>query len=323
MKKILIATTALIATAGLAQADIAISGVAKAGLIYNSEGEESTRVHNEVLLTFDGTGETDGGLQFGFNTNIIIEDNGGVANDDTTVFLSGAFGKLSFGSVAEADEVAGLSDIGWEGLDVDDVAEALVGDELEDILDVDLSHNVNYTYATGALTFSLSGQLASGGHGADNVDSYAAGIKYSFSDAYVGLGYADHGVGIASADVVSVFAGGTFSGVKVAALYSDASLKDGLGGKADAKAYGLNASYTMDALTLSLGLGKADYDGVTDHTSVGIGAAYDLGGGASVHAGLAQVKSPGDENLEAFPDGAKALADDKEVRADFGVTFTF
>ncbi|WP_050526970.1 porin [Pseudorhodobacter aquimaris] len=320
MKKFLIATTALIATAGLAQADIAMSGIAKAGLQYNSEGDENTKVHNEVQLIVDGTGETDGGLQFGFNTNILIENNGTVDNDDTTVFLSGAFGKLSFGSVAEADEVAGLSDIGWDGLDVDDVAEALVGDELEDLYGRDLSHNVNYTYATGALTFSLSGQLASGSHAADDVDSYAAGIKYNFSDAYVGLGYADHNIGAENAEVISVFAGATFSGVKVAALYSDAEHSIG-GTDYDAKAYGLNASYTMDALTLSLGLGKADFDGASglnDQTSVGIGAAYDLGGGASVHGGLAQVKSLGDENQ-----GTKVGADDKETRADFGVTFTF
>jgi outer membrane protein OmpU len=343
MKKFLIATTALVATAGFAQAEIAISGEAKAGLIYNSEGDEKSKVHSEVLMTLDGSGESDGGLQFGFNANIIIEDNGVVANDDTTVYMSGAYGKLSFGSVAEADEQAGLSDIGWEGLDVDDVAEALVGDEVGDLLvgGIKFSHNVNYTYATGPLSFSVSGRLKTS-HKTDtysiglagtppvaitaaDVESYAAGMKYNFGDAYVGLGYADHSVqsniptfGRSSVKVVSAFGGGTFGAIKVAALYSDATIKDGGGKKDGAQAYGLNASYTMDALTVSLGLGKADFDaglGRADQQSIGIGASYNLGGGAFVQGGIAQVESDDDEN--------QGFGKAKETRADLGVTFKF
>ena len=48
---------------------------------------------------------------------------------ENMVYLCGNFPNGGT-AVAEADEVAGLSDIGWDGLDVDDVAEALVGDEL-------------------------------------------------------------------------------------------------------------------------------------------------------------------------------------------------
>ena len=156
----LIATTALVATAGFANADVAVSGYAKAGLVYNSEGLTSTRMLSSAAVTFDASGESDGGLTFGFNTNHIVTNNGSVDNDDTTVYMSGAFGKMSFGAVAEADEVAGLSDIGWDGLDVDDVAEALVGDELGDSgsFNRGISHNVNYTYANGPIIVSVSGE---------------------------------------------------------------------------------------------------------------------------------------------------------------------
>ena len=318
----LIATTALVATAGIANAEVAVSGAAKAGLVYNSEAITSTRLLSSATVVFDASGESDGGLTFGFNANIIITNNGSVDNDDTTVYMSGAFGKISFGAVAEADEVAGLSDIGWDGLDVDDVAEALVGDELGDLYSVGLGHNVNYTYATGPVVFSLSGQVATG-HGTDNVKSYAAGIKYSFGDAYVGLGYADHQMNLEDAQVVSVYGGGSFGAIKVAALYADANHT--LGGIGyNAQSYGVNASYTMDALTLSVGLGRADFDaatGLADQKSMGIGAAYSLGGGASVHFGIAQVESVGDENLSIA--NQKIGAGAKETRADVGVKFSF
>jgi outer membrane protein OmpU len=330
MKKFLIATTALVATAGIANAEVAVSGSAKAGLQYNSEGATKTQLLSTATVVFDASGESDGGLTFGFNANLIFTDGGDLDNDDSTVYMSGAFGKISFGAVAEADEVAGLSDIGWDGLDVDDVAEALVGDELDDIYDVGgISHNVNYTYATGPVVFSLSGQVATG-HGTDNVKSYAAGVKYSFGDAYVGLGYADHRFGDAfgtgfneDAQVVSVYGGGSFGAIKVAALYADANHTVG-GVDFDAQSYGVNASYTMDALTLSVGLGRADFDaatGLADQKSMGIGAAYSLGGGASVHFGIAQVESVGDENLLIA--NQKIGAGAKETRADVGVKFSF
>jgi len=338
----LIATTALVATAGIANAEVAVSGAAKAGLVYNSEGGEKTRLLSSATVIFDATGETDGGMTFGFNANIIVTNNGSVDNDDTTVYMSGAFGKLSFGAVAEADEQAGLSDIGWDGLDVDDIAEAFVGDELGDFLDtfnatgrsgsISLGHNVNYTYVAGPLTLSLSGQLPTS-NSVDNVDSYAAGMKYSFGDFYAGLGYADHSVlasnlGLSGgnpsgptqidANVTSLFGGGSFGAIKVAALYSDLNVKiDGTKGSGDA--YGMNVSYTMDALTVSLGAGRSEIKGLGKQSSLGLGAAYNLGGGASISGGIARIKD--DSFSSAFADENDFGT--SETRADIGVKFSF
>jgi outer membrane protein OmpU len=332
MKKILIATTALVATAGIASAEVAVSGYAKMGLQYNSEGFTKTQVLSSAAISIDMSSETDGGLTFGANMNIIVTDNGDVANDDTTVYISGAFGKLSMGAVAEADEVAGLSDIGWDGLDVDDVAEAFVGDELGDFTGVSLGHNVNYTISTGPVTFSVSGRLATG-HGANTTDSYAVGAKYKFGDAYVGLGYASHsiegstklgeefGLDNMDAKVTSLFGGGTFGAIKVAAMYSDLNFdlsdsEDTYSG--DGKAYGINVSYKMDALTLSMGAAKAEIEGYKQ-TSFGVGAAYDLGGGATLKGGIASIK---DDSHGTDIQDENAYGN-KETRADFGISFSF
>ena len=187
------------------------------------------------------------------------------------------------------------------------------------------------------------------GIGGDSLSSYAAGMKYSFGDMYVGLGHASHSfdavAGVAavpavaadaetdpivvgslevpavaaiakqSANVTSLFAGGSFGAIKVAALYSDASFKNGAA-KSGAKAFGLNTAYTMDALTISAGYSEANFDAPRlDQKAFGIGAAYNLGGGASISGGIASVESVGDENQGS----GKA----KETRADVGVKFSF
>jgi outer membrane protein OmpU len=326
MKNILIATTALVATVGIAHAEVAVSGSAAAGLKYNSQTAVKTIVMSKANVAFDASGETDGGLQFGFNTNHIVTNNGSVDNDDTTVFMSGTFGKLSFGAVAEADEVAGLADIGWDGLAVDDVAEAFVGDELGEFTNFGgISHNVNYTYATGPIAVALSARLDTSNAAAGN-SSYAAGAKYTFGTGYVGLGYASHQNALKTnkANVVSLFGGVNVNNIKVSGLYSDASITLA-GVKEKAKAYGLNAAYSMDALTLSVGMSKSNFAAATglrkgglapvDGSAFGIGASYNLGGGASVSGGIARVESVNDEGVGGL--------NTKETRADFGVKFSF
>ncbi|MBN2631810.1 MAG: porin [Rhodobacteraceae bacterium] len=357
MKKFLIATTILVSTAGFAAAEVKINGTAGMGLKYGSEGDgdvttsedAKTRVFSKVNLEFVGSGESDGGLAFGFFTNLLVENNGGAySNDDTQVYISGAFGKLSMGAVSEADEVAGLSDIGWDGLEVDDIAESIVGDDLDDLTGVSLGHNVNYTYEANGFKVSISGLLA---EDPDNLvfptsatsekatESYAVGVKYSFSDYYVGLGYASHDSayiadskigdlvgGIAGrfdSEVVSIYGGATFGDIGVKALYAQGDHTATPNGAAavgiDSESFGISGSYKMDALTLTAAYAKAEFEALglkAEEEAYGIGASYDLGGGASVSGGIASVKS-GDEGYGTF------LAPVRETRADFGLTLKF
>ncbi|WP_444667512.1 porin [Cereibacter changlensis] len=346
MKKILLATTALAFSAGFAAAEVSFSGQAKMGLNYDGAAEKETSVHSEAVLYVAMSGETDTGLAFGATIDMIVEDNGDLNNDDTTVFVSGAFGKLSMGAVPEADENGGIADIGWDDLDTDDVAENLSGDELDDYLsysfiggfnetlsmNVSLDHNVNYTYAADAFSVAVSAKI-----GDEEVDSYAVGGRYNFGDAYVGLGYAKHEIdvsrsisvvgtptgitfeGSADAEVVTAVAGGTFGAFGIAAIYSDGSIDIDAGGTTgsyDVDAFGVRGSYTMDALTLVAAYSEADMDGMPtlgggtagDQKRYGIGAAYDLGGGAQLAGGVARTKT-GDA--------------DSETIGDFGITMSF
>lgn len=282
MKKVLLASSILALSAGVAAAEISFSGSAVMGI--GDNGVDDVRSIMETYLTASASGETSNGLQFGFETTMATYSTDGnddpntddfIADDGTSVYISGAFGKLSMGSVAEADEVATLADIGGlAGLGVDNVAEQYTGDSFGR-----QSHDVNYTYSGGALTASLSAHIGAAGEG----DGYAAGIKYAFGDAYVGLGYNDDNISANAGTVTSVYAGGTFGAFGVKAMWSQYS-PDAAG--ADLDAWGVHASYTADALTLTAEV--ADSDTALD-TAYGIGAAYDLGGGASVVGGVANV----------------------------------
>jgi len=68
MKRILLASTMLVAGAGMAAADVTISGYGRFGLQYNSNvgaGFSKTVIDSRLRLNITGTMETDGGVTFG------------------------------------------------------------------------------------------------------------------------------------------------------------------------------------------------------------------------------------------------------------------
>ncbi len=65
MKKILLATTALVGFAGAAAAEITMSGYAEMGIAGGDGPGIETQFHQDWQINFDLVGETDGGLSFG------------------------------------------------------------------------------------------------------------------------------------------------------------------------------------------------------------------------------------------------------------------
>ncbi|MGR3344931.1 MAG: porin, partial [Paracoccaceae bacterium] len=104
MKKALLNTTALLATAGMsllvtagiASADVSLSGFAEIGIIGGDPTE--TKFHSDLDVKFSLTGESDNGLSYGATIDLDeladgIDADGGPAS----VFISGAFGTLTLG----------------------------------------------------------------------------------------------------------------------------------------------------------------------------------------------------------------------------------
>jgi outer membrane protein OmpU len=100
MKKVLFATTALVATAGVASADIALSGSAEMGIEWRQQHTPRTQFQlQDIDITFTMSGTADNGLTFGAAIDLDEATVANVDNDDggVAIFISGDFGTLTMG----------------------------------------------------------------------------------------------------------------------------------------------------------------------------------------------------------------------------------
>ena len=278
MKKILLATTMLAATTGFAAAEVTLSGDARMGIISNFDNAATLAIDESDLVftsrarvKFTLSGSTDGGLEFGASfradnagTNGAAVGGGAVNGDAGSVFISGAFGKLSMGDVDDAanSAVGQVSGVGLTGLgDLNEVTYIAGGDDPTAL----------YEYSTGDLTIYAS---VTNPTIPPTVVAYSVAAKYALGDYTVALGYEDNDAG-----TTHIIAGATatFGAATVKAIYGQAS------GLIDGSQYALSVDYKADALTVT-----AFYSDKTDigaQKAYGLGASYDLGGGASVVGG--------------------------------------
>jgi len=334
------------------------------------------RFDSRVRVAFTLTQETDAGVTFGGS---VRADNASDGNKGKagSVFMSGAFGKLSMGDVDGAAEAAvgNLSGVGYTGLG--DFNEAFYLQQSNS--DLDSNENLSafalpaalYEYNTGAASFYFSignpggigldadvfnendadGEIIGNFEVSDAVIDHAYGIgaKYSVDNYSFGIGYesidisgivtdlGDDGVKGAikdtagpdgldgteddtfaadSDDTVTEFnntidnwiLGGsaTFGGFTLKAQYGEGS-----GDNLDLTQYGISGDYTFDAFTVTAFWRSIEIKTVGDTQSAesqpfGLGVSYDLGGGASVAAGVVDPDRFGED-----------------YRADVGVNFNF
>lgn len=265
MKNLLIASTALVASAGFASADIALDGSANFGVKYNSANATTTTVHHEVDFGISGSGTTDGGLTFGASLDVDDDNaNNGTVND-SEVFISGAFGTLTVGSVDPATDGFGSADVGFDGIGIDDDAES--------IKTAGSTADVHFSTTFGALGVIVSAHST-------NSDA-AIRLSYDFGDFNASIGHADNSGAGANRAATSIQLGGTFGAVKANAFYTDGS------GSVTTNGYGVDLGYTMGATTITVAYGDTDAAG--DDADFGIGAAYALGGGATLAGGVGSV----------------------------------
>lgn len=341
MKKVLFATTALVLSAGVAAAEVAVSGTGRMGVVYN--GDNSWNFNSRARVIFDLSGQTDGGLEFGgsFRADQSSSANKGGAG---SVFISGAFGKIEMGDAVGAPEAlfgdmpevgysdltasegdfAGFSGLSGQGLLENDIP-YLTGDSAATTSDY--NPIVLYTYSTGPFSLAASfsdGFTATGDNAysyestsGDAAQEYAVAAAYTFDAYTIGLGY----------EVLDFADGVTFDGSDKAsqgelagtATFGNTDLKAyyawGNQGNAGDQAYGLGFSSTFGPTSVMGYVQKVDFtdyaydSGATPTDGAvwwGLGAAYDLGGGASVVGGISD-----------------ADLDGSDVTADLGVKFKF
>ncbi|SEI08124.1 porin [Paracoccus alkenifer] len=311
MKKALLATTALVLSAGVAAADVTISGYGRTGIIYYEDpiADKETQVVSRLRMNIDASTETDAGVEFGARFRLQWDQgeedthaNPGklwISAQGLTVEIGNVDTAMDSSSLIYATELGAFDrSVGFSAMVGDYYAYAAksYGGE-PDRVGVAVAYSfgdlnlrasvVNYDQTIdgtdkeiGLLAeytwedrLELSAAYTKNAEGYDGEDLFFVGARYAVMDnARVGLNYVD-------ADDQSYG--------KTVALYGDYTLADGL---TNIEAYVANNDPSTGVTN------------VTD-TAFGIGVNYDLGGarlGASVQRDY-----------------------DKLVTADMGVRFNF
>ncbi|MGY6697083.1 MAG: porin, partial [Roseinatronobacter sp.] len=252
MKKLLLATTALTLSAGVAAADVALSGNARMGVVYDGE---DFGFNSRLRVQFTLSGETDGGLAFGGSIRADNADGAGGGNVDTggmtqgSVFISGEFGRLSMGDVAGAAEfIAGdLAGVGVTGL--------RFLNENTFLSNADRAA-ARYDYSIEGFTFALSADEPRAS------DTYAVAVGYTFEGFGAGVGYEHAGSGL---NHIIGYASASFEGVNIKATYGRASSDLVAAQGFDSRnQYGLSVSGSFDDVTVTA-FGRRDFDSNTHY----------------------------------------------------------
>ena len=261
MKNILLATTALVMTAGFASAEVTLSGVGEAGIV-NTAAAAST-VYSGMKVKFAAGTTTDNGLSMKLDGTIgagntldllddfeldtvggtmgvptltisgggvtVVMENGAIGNkydvdqDDGDIGVSGTFGDLTWGITAETNSDAGA-----------------------------VSNSYGLGYTMGAIGLSLVGTDA---------DQTKGTVTYTMGDT-VFSAYSDKN------GTVTTVGGGvdlTLNGATISYSGNDADEWD------------LSVGYVMDAVSIAYSTSEAK-----DWTTT---AVYDLGGSAHINLG--------------------------------------
>lgn len=306
MKNILIATSALVATAGVAVADVNISGYARFGATYFDgapAGVDDVTTASRLRLQFDATTETDGGLTLGTRIRMQAEENATGGFNGARFFGSAGGLTIAMGNILGVVEAApnlylptksagvGLEGNGFRSLATNfytgtaaGLAAGLTGADLAAV-----STNFLWTaYSSGGagategveVIYSMNG-LGLHAHSTD--DSYGLGANYKFGDYTVAVAYEEFD---APGDNYILFAslGGKWGAFDAAISYG----KGEIASTVEAEKVSLRGGYTVnDALYVYGFVATEDNNiaGVDVDETFGLGASYALGGGASVEGG--------------------------------------
>ena len=273
MKNLLIATTALVATAGVAAAEINFSGGARFGVRHDESALTSTTgVTNRFTLNIDGTAETDGGMEFfarvrvrGGNTGDGATSASGVSAPRVGVRVGGL--TVATGNINGAiDSLPGLysGSVGLTGLSYSNV---LVGGFDGFSSAGGGSNGVEVIYSANGLGVHVSHSSLVAG------DRTALGLSYAFGDWNVALGH--QAADLAAEDFTVLSATGSIGSASLGVQIADV---------AAGTAYRLSAGFEVGAGT-NVAVFVADTDGASD-TAYGLGFTHSLGG-ATLAGGVA------------------------------------
>ena len=332
MKKLLFASTALIASAGIAAADVSVSGDGRMGVVWanngvvgsglpvtqdqSQPGNPNWAFTNRIRISFSASGETDSGLTFGGS---IRADNApaGAAGTQGNVYVDGAFGKLSMGNVDSGDKaiIGQLHSVGLTGLGfMNELGYEADGGNMNGLPGANVTAPARVLYEYDMQGFSFAASHSQTGSN----KSAAIGAGYEMAGFNVGIGYGERrnsaGPGWRARDITAT-GGYDFGDFSVKAIAQDKRYTSAGAQLERQRSYGVSGSGTFDLVGVSAYVLRTNSNFANNTTTnAGIGASYDLGGGASLQGGLSR------QQMFAY-DGAGTV--NTQTVADFGVSLSF
>ncbi|MDX5383407.1 MAG: porin, partial [Rhodobacterales bacterium] len=279
---LLIATTALVATAGVAVADVKISGYARFGAMYDdgvAAGADEFNTRSRLRLQFDATTETDGGLTLGarqrFQTEENLSDTDGTGGNAVRFFATTGGLTVAMGNILGVIEAAPnlylptkSAGVGLEGNGFRSLATNTVSNGGRFAWTAYDSEGAGATDGVEVI-YSMNGI---GLHVHSTDDSYGVGANYKFADYTAAVAYEEFDN---NDSVLFASVGGKFAGFDAALSYADTSF-----GGVSAEKFSLRGGYQANDALYVYGFASTENNSAGE--AFGLGASYGLGGGASI-----------------------------------------
>ncbi len=321
MKKALLATTAVLLSAGVAAADVKLSGYGRTGVIYyenDTPGVNESQIVSRLRLNIDASTSTDQGVDFGARFRLQWDQGNESGRGEKASTNAGKLWVTSNGLTVEVGNVdtafdsngllyateLGAFDRSVGGADRSGSFFAYKSDAYENVDRV----GVRVVYAVDALELQASyvdpDQSGLNESGLGLKEEIGLSADYKWNDRLeLSAAYVIDGAGVEDNDIL--FLGARYAvldNARIGLNYSDAS-NDSLAD--DGNTISLYGDYTLaDGLTnIEAYIANNDADFNETDNAYGIGVNYDLGGARL---------------------GASLQRDHQElVTADFGVRFDF
>lgn len=315
MKKVLFATTALIATGGMAAADVTLSGSGRFGIVYNDQSingvkgvNSKTKIERRMTINIDGSGSTDSGLEFGGRIRL-RSDEGDAASSasSSNVYMGNDMFRITIGNTDGAllnrvgyfQGSVGLTGLHWANVSFN------IGGNRFYLNSYSSRGNtgdvVRLDFNAGGFGVSLSTDMTGGFNAPGTVTEDAIAISYNFGDWTAAAGFAADANG-AGQDATSLSVVGSIGDFGVGVGYTD--LKT-VGSKVT-----VSGSYNFGDTTVTGFVASTSEDvagtvinAAGSKTEYGLGFTYSLGG-ATLAGGISR-------NYQ------------KNTMADLGVRFSF
>lgn len=296
MKKALIASTALVLTAGVAAADVTISGYGRTGVIYyeNDTDENETQVISRLRMNIDAATSTDQGVDFGARFRIQWDqnqdDNGKLNAGKLYVTSSGL--TVEVGNVDTAFDSAGLlyaNELGSYDRQVGFLQGeffAYDSDAYDNAGRLGIAAEYSIAGATLRASYVDPDQTDSTAFVGDN-EEFSVAVDYTWNERLeLSTAYVTDGAGVEDNDIFFIGARyAVMENARIGLNYVDASNDSTEDAGNSIALYG---DYTLaDGLTnIEAYIANNDQDDNETDNAFGIGVNYDLGGarlGASLH----------------------------------------